>query len=337
MRLTGNGNIDSSFGDAGLATFDLQTDGSLLPVVNDLVVGPDRNIVGAGGVCRPHDCWWSDAGFVVRLLGDGGHSPGVIGIKELDDVWVKEDDGEAVFNVRRTGGHAGSVGISWNTVSVQDGALSGQDFVAASGNLHWSDGDARTQQIRVPILADNIVEVPEVFDIVMRSQQDGAGLGKRRASVVIEADGAPHGQFAVYNTEASEFYPASIPVFRDYYSSGIVSVTVTPVAGTATAGADFVADPVVLTWADGESGWKEAVIPIVEDNQPEGPEMFTVQLSNATGGAVVGPASSATVQIVGNNRGRVDQKNPGGSGALGWLSLFGLGLLRLLRGFPRQG
>ena len=114
-------------------------------------------------------------------------------------------------------------------------------------------------------------------------------------------------------------------------------MTVTPVAGTATAGADFVADPVVLTWADGESGWKEAVIPIVEDNQPEGSETFTVQLSNATGGAVVGPASSATVQIVGNNRGRVDQKNPGGSGALGWLSLFGLGLLRLLRGFPRQG
>ena len=330
FRLGAGGDLDTTFGDAGIAIFDLKSEAPTAPVVNDLFVGADRKIIGAGGVCPPDTCWWSDQAFVVRLLGDAGHSPGVIGFKEQSSIPASEDDGEVVVNVRRTGGRSGSVGVTWRTVAVAGEAMPGEDYATASGNLTWADGDTSIQQIRVPILADNIVEENELFHIELGSQGDGAGLGKHRALIFIQPDGAPHGQFGIASdVETTESQPARVSVFRNFYSSGMVTVTVTPVSGTAREGADFVADPVVLTWEDGESGWKDAVIPIVADSQPENTETFSVVLSNPTGGALIGPSSTATVRILA--RGLESVSNSSGGGAFGWVSLVLLGLLRRLR------
>jgi len=329
IRLTANGSFDVTFGDAGIATFGLKSEGTLLPIVNDLLVGADRNILGAGGTCAPDYCWWYDQGFVIRLLGNGGESPGIIGFADQFDVLVEETDGEVVVDVMRIGGRNGSVGVTWNTVTFDD-ATAGLDFIAGSGTLTWADGDVAPQQIRVPVLADNDVEEYERFNIVLGSLDDGAGLGKYRAPIAIAPDGAPHGQFGVaWDVESSEFQPARVYVQRNFYFAGAVSVTATPVSGTAVAGVDFLADPIVLTWADGDSDWKEALVPIVADDLREGNETFSVVLSNPTGGAIIGPHSSATVLIRANTQGQPARKS--GGGALGWLSLLALGLLRLFR------
>ena len=118
-------------------------------------------------------------------------------------------------------------------------------------------------------------------------------------------------------------------MFRDFYSSGVVSVTVTAVSGTAIAGQDFAENPVTLTWADGEFGWQDAVIQMFNDNGAEDVETFTLELSNPTGGAVIGPRSSATVRIAGNDR-QLSGDGSGG-GTFGFLSLLLLGFVRLLR------
>ena len=93
--------------------------------------------------------------------------------------------------------------------------------------------------------------------MTLRDSQGGAGLGTTGAIVQIAADGGPSGQFnlgeALLSVEESAPY-AQLTVSRGFYSSGTVSVTLTPLAGTAAAGADFVADPITLTWADGEGG-----------------------------------------------------------------------------------
>jgi hypothetical protein len=118
-----------------------------------------------------------------------------------------------------------------------------------------------------------------------------------------------------------------IGVVRSYYSSGAVSVTLTLIAGTATAGTDFVADPITLTWADGEGGVKTARVPIIDDTLEETFEDFTVNLSNATGGAVIGSGSSRRIGIAGNDQ----STSSGGGGAFGFLSLLLLGLLKTMR------
>jgi hypothetical protein len=110
-----------------------------------------------------------------------------------------------------------------------------------------------------------------------------------------------------------------------------VSVKVTPVSGTATAGSDFDSTSVVVSWADGDSDTKEVDIPITNDSTEEASESFTVQLSDATGGALVGAGPSIEIAIDAN-----DQPPPppppgsGGGGSFGYLSLLMLSAARLL-------
>lgn len=188
------------------------------------------------------------------------------------------------------------------------------------------------QQIRVPIVSDAFIEAAESFRVTLRDSQGGAGLGTTAAIVQIAADGGPFGQFnfreALLSVEEGTPY-AQLAVSRLFYSSGPVSVTLTPLAGTAAAGADFVADPITLTWADGEGGSKVARIPLVDDTQSELPEDFTVRLSNPTGGAVLGQQPVAIVRILDS-----DQPAPSrGGGAFDLFSVSVLGLLLTMRRF----
>jgi uncharacterized delta-60 repeat protein len=335
MRLQANGELDALFGNAGSTLIDLRSESGTSPVVHDLTVRADGGVVAAGG----ED--FSNQAFVVRLLGDGGgDSPGVLGIAEQANITTAEGTDEVVMNVRRTGGASGTVSVAYQTAGDPGfSAVPGQDYDSASGRLTWSDGDRTDRQIHVPILSDNTNEEPEFFQVELSDFQGGAGLGTSIAFVEIAADGGPFGQFNF--PDSTYFVPETasvgVGVSRDYFSSGAVSVTLTPVTGTATAGGDFVADPVTLSWADGESGFKFANISTVDDTFAEQTEIFSVELSNATGGAVIGPRASTTVQIVGNDQPPRPRPRPaeGGGGAFGFLSLLLLGIMNFLRS-PRK-
>jgi hypothetical protein len=165
---------------------------------------------------------------------------------------------------------------------------------------------------------------------MLSDAQSGAGLATINATVQIAADGSPFGQLGLSDSSYSvqESQSVEVAVLRSYYLSGAVSVTLTPIAETATAGDDFVADPVTVSWADGDSDWKIAEFAIVDDASEEPAESFRVELSNPTGGAVIGPRSSATVRIQ-----MSDQPPPklGGGGVFGYLSLLLLGVMTFLR------
>jgi hypothetical protein len=300
-----------------------------------MFVRADGSVLAAGGDQQ------SIGAFVVRLLGaGGGASPGVLGITAQSVISTAEG-GDVVVNVRRTGGADGSVSVAYRTTEDPAGstagrATAGEDFGNTLGLLTWGDGDVAEQQIRVPIMSDNSVERPETFRVTLSDNQDGAGLGTSGVTIAIAADGGPFGQlnFGQNVYEVPEIAISRTAVIRGYYSSGAVSVTLTPIAGTATADADFVAAPITLTWADGELGTKFADFRIVNDSLEEPIEDFSVQMSNPTGGALLGPQSTARVTIRANDqlppnvvRGSVD----GGGGAFDFLSLLLLGLLRTMR------
>jgi uncharacterized delta-60 repeat protein len=321
MRLHADGELDALFGRAGSTLIDFPSELGSASAVNDMLVRADGSVVAAGGDHR------SGRAFVAKLLGaGGGQSPGVLGVTEQSGISIAEGGGEVVVHVRRTGGADGSVNVAYQTTEVS--AAAGFDFGAVSGTLTWGDGDVADREIRVPIMSDINVEGPETFRVTLSDNQ-GGGLGTGAAAVTIAADGGPFGQFGIatsspLNTESG---PVEIGVVRSYYSSGAVSVTLTLIAGTATAGTDFVADPITLTWADGEGGVKTARVPIIDDTLEETFEDFTVNLSNATGGAVIGSGSSRRIGIAGNDQ----STSSGGGGAFGFLSLLLLGLLKTMR------
>ena len=330
MRLQMNGELDALFGNAGSMLIDLPSESGTSPVVRDMIVRADGSVVAAGG----DD--FSRRAFVIRLLGaGGGASPGILGVREQTAIPTTEGTEEVVVNVRRTGGAFGTVSLAYETVASDfQAAAVDQDFVGVTGRLTWGDGDTTEQQIRVPILTDDSVEEFEDFSVMLSDAQGGAGLGTLNATVQIAADGSPFGQFGFLETAdpVGESQTVEVFVSRNYYFTGPVSVTVTPVAGTATAGGDFVADPVTVTWAHDEADLKLVEFTIVDDTVAEPAESFTVELSNPTGGAVIGPHSSATVHIQGS-----DQPPPergSGGGAFGYLSLLLLGVMRFLGSIP---
>ncbi|HTO72977.1 MAG TPA: Calx-beta domain-containing protein, partial [Gemmatimonadales bacterium] len=293
VRLQASGMLDGLFGNAGSTWIDLHSSEAMYPAIYDMSVLADGGVLAAGGD-------WSVSGqrqpLLIRLVGTAGTAtPGVIGA-EVPILAAKEEDQKAVMTVRRLGGAAGQVSVAYHTADYTGAdaatATAGADYTAVSGRLTWADGDFSDRQITVPILADSgQVEEAERFVIALDDVQGGAGLGTEGV-VEIAADGAPAGQFGFVDSALTVLANAGtvqVYVYRNYYSQGAVSVTVTPVPGSATS-ADFSPTPIVLSWADGDSSWQTANIPITNSGA-ESPRSFTVQLSNPTNGAVVGPST----------------------------------------------
>jgi uncharacterized delta-60 repeat protein len=331
-RLHAGGSVDATFGEAGTTFVDLPSDFGVQTRINALDVGPDGRLVAAGGFP------YYGSPFVVQLMGDvGGDSPGVISVVQPTVESVEGED--LVVKVRRTGGKSGDVSVAYFTVSdgsnyyYQFPALPGEDYDHIGGTLTWADGDASEREIVVPIRADaGVPEETEGFRVALSHPQGGVGLGTRNAVANVLADGAPAGQFAIetFNPSVDEPGVAEIHVYRNYYSVGAVSVTLTPVAGTASA-ADFDATPITLNWADQDTAAQVVQIAIVDDGDRETPESFTVELSNPTGGAIIGPREVSEFTIIRNDFSRLNSNRSGGGGSTGWLSVLLLGLAELLR------
>jgi len=92
---------------------------------------------------------------------------------------------------------------------------------------------------------------------------------------------------------------AALLVSRTTGSDGSISVAFRTVAGTATAGADFVAvSSGLLSWADGDASDRIINIDLPDDSAIEGVEDFAVELFNPSGDAVVGTPASQEVRII---------------------------------------
>lgn len=334
MRLQATGALDAEFGDAGRAWIDLDTEYAGSTSVVEIAARSD------GGVLAVGNDGGSGQPFAVRLQGaNGGASAGVVGFAE-GYVEAAEADGQALIHLRRSGGSAGAVHVDWRTVADSD-ATEGEDYSSASGRIHWADGESGEREIAVPIAED--AGAPEGYEgihLALGDPAGGAGAGARNTTIYISPDGAPAGQISVnwYTDFTGEAGSAEIYLSRDYYSEGEVSVTVTFDAISAAAGDDFPADPVTVTWAAGDAEQKVVQLSLPDDSEREGRERFNFELSNPTGGAILGNSTSGVITIAESDMPVREPPPPprgGGGGASGFLSLFLFGFLQLARGRRR--
>lgn len=327
MRLQATGELDALFGNAGLTTIDLRSETGATPRIHEIEVQPDGGALVAGGDYatdppRP---------YAVRLLGNsGGDSSGVVSI--APGLLAAEESSEVEITVRRTGGRSGAVSVEYRTEAAGGLAEAGQDYRETSGILHWADGDTSDKTVVVPVLPDDAVEEHEQFALVLDEPEGGAGLGTRSAMIAIQAGGAPAGQFALetWYSLVAEPGTAEVLIHRNYYYEGEVCVTLEGVSGSATSGDDFLADAATYCWEDQDREPKYVELQVADDEAREGDEDFGIQLSNPTGGAVIGPRGAATFMIMENDV-PVQQPRGGGGGSAGFLSLLLLGLAQFLR------
>lgn len=349
-RLLADGALDTEYGRSGTTFVDPQVRLGQGAYVSDLQVADDHGLVVGGN----YYSWLNGSeGFVARLQGDGAAGgPGVFSIIR-PRILATEAGGSAVLSVRRSGGSTGAVAVTYTTSSFP-WALSGgstyapgnsaatSDFTASTGRLTWADGDATEREIVVPIVADTTVEEPEWFAVELSAPEGGAGLGYQAAQVEIAGTSYPYGDLVIFagSAAASEGTTAGFYVARNFYSQGAVSVTVrAAAAGTATPGDDFrntttTWQDVVVSWADGDAGAKYIPVQIVADGSAESAETLTLEIVSPTGGALLGTATQASVQIIAQSSpppARDPPKSRNGGGSFGWLGAMLAGLAGALR------
>jgi hypothetical protein len=252
------------------------------------------NAAGAGSIGVPTDSQ--------LLIIDDDPTPSL----RINDVAVTEGDVgtvDAVFTVTLSAASSFTVTANFTTADSTAGASS--DYQHAIGQVIFSPGDI-SKTISVTVNGDTNPEVHESF-FVLLSNPTAAFLTDATGIGTILSDDAPGGTFAFNvlhdNVDENDGF-ATIVINRAGPTANAVTVNYTTFDGNASsvpcatlsalasARCDFNSALGTLRFAAGETS-KSFVILINQDIFVETPESLTITVSNPTGGAVLGGATSA--------------------------------------------
>ncbi|GGD95122.1 Calx-beta domain-containing protein [Paenibacillus nasutitermitis] len=212
-----------------------------------------------------------------------------------------EESGPIRMKVIRSNGFEGTPTVHYSLIPVT--AVPGEDYIDKSGTLIFNSSQ---KAFDIVILDDDVPEGPETFILKLSDPTGGAKLGKysERLITIYDKDNIsnPPGSLQVEPIQSINETDGtiSLKVSRVNGSSGAVTVDYTTSDGTAAAGEDYTSVSGTLTFASGE--WTKTItVPILNDNDEEGDEQFTVTLSNPTGGAKLTAGASSTVVTIKSN------------------------------------
>jgi uncharacterized delta-60 repeat protein len=248
---------------------------------------------------------------VVTILDNDGGFAGVIDI--YGDYYDEESDGVlgGPLTLSRTEGSNGQVTVDYTVTSGT--ATAGQDFLATSGTVVWSDGDTSDKDIFVEILEDSLEEADETYIVTISNPTGGAELGYNTSATQVIADNdTPYpGEFIVTSytyTFDEDIGTINAAVQRRNGVDGAVSVSYSTADGTALDGSDYTGVSGTVEFADGVGCDRNynctgpylvnVPIAIIDDADYEpAAEDFAFNLSNPTGGAVLGTPATNTFTI----------------------------------------
>ncbi len=213
---------------------------------------------------------------------------------------VSEAGGLALITVVRIGDPGGYAYVEYSTTDVT--ATDGLDYDGQRGSLEFFGETKLT--ITIPIINDTLLEGSEtVFISLFNPDPFYTELGARSNAVLTILDDEPTVSFKSFSYSVAENAGAVVVAVRRYGSTNEgFSVDYATQDGSATAGADYVAQNGTLTFAAGETE-PSFTVSILNDALIEGDENFSVQLGNLTGNVFFGAITIARVRIFDNDRG----------------------------------
>ncbi|MBI1176026.1 hypothetical protein GC207_01150 [bacterium] len=221
-------------------------------------------------------------------------------------VKTTENAGQVNVTVQINGTTTSNMSVDYTT---SDGtAKAGTDYEAQSGTITFPAGQTNAT-ISINLVNDQIAESPESFYVTLRNPNpsDYSALGTDyQATVTIDDDEKAYRfeQPAIIVSEAVG--AVSLAVDRQGDTNAASSVSVHPVAGTATAGMDFAGADVVVDFAAGEST-KQVTIPLVNDFVAESDKTFSLKLVNpSTGYGTVTPSTASVTLLDDDRPGAID-------------------------------
>ncbi|MGB0207967.1 MAG: Calx-beta domain-containing protein, partial [Candidatus Puniceispirillaceae bacterium] len=183
--------------------------------------------------------------------------------------------------------------ISLNWATSDDTAIAGEDYNTAGGVLIFNPGEV-SHTVPVTILADDIPEGIEAFEIILSNVTSGAIISDDTAVITITDDDG-HPTISTEATSASEGSSnAMIDVELSHSSPLTISVDYATVNSSAIAGKDYTSTSGTLTFNPGEES-KSISIPVLSDNVFEPTEKFKVILSNPVNATIAVGTSNVTL------------------------------------------
>jgi hypothetical protein len=254
------------------------------------------NVNGAGASLG------SPSSATLKIIDNDARSPVTVLQFSPAKVSVAEAGKTVRLTINRTGDLSRAVGVNYATVN--GSATGGSDYLAVAGTLAFEPNEtSRTIDIRVN--DDKLVESNETFQVLLSNPTGGATLGDVRAATVTIIDNDRHTASIQFKTAiarvAESGKTVALTVTRTGDASKAATVHYHTANGTAQAGRDYTAASGTLTFKAKETS-KTIKINVKDDKLVEGNEQFRVVLSDPKGGAALGPASTATVTIVDNDR-----------------------------------
>ena len=214
----------------------------------------------------------------------------------LADVTVGEEAGTVTVTATLDMAVSGGFTVDASTADgTTNGATAGTDYTAVTDQTLTFAGTAgETQTVEVTISSDTIIEADETFTVSL-STLTGTTLPvgiSSTATVTIEDDERPTitlGDVTV--TEGDDPMTATVTATLDIAVSGGLTADVSTTDDTATAGSDYTTTTTMLTFAGTAGETQEFTVPILDDEDFEMEEMFSVTLTTSLTHADINPAT----------------------------------------------
>jgi uncharacterized delta-60 repeat protein/uncharacterized repeat protein (TIGR01451 family) len=211
--------------------------------------------------------------------------------------------GRATIPIYRFGSTVGPASVEFMTTANGTAQPFGR-YIPVETNIVFNPGDT-VQNAFIPIINDNLVLGNQTVTMALTDPTNTLLSTPAAATLtIVETTTAP-GTLAfsapsyVVSEQGTNAY---LNVLRTNGVTGVVTVNYFTQNGTALAGLKYVATNGTLVFADGQTS-KTIVVPIINDTNVTGNEVFSVSLTNATGGATLAGPTTVPVTIVDENVG----------------------------------
>lgn len=256
----------------------------------------------------------SDINSGLYILRDKTHdqAQGTVSFTESESEVVPGDT--AIVLVERPQG-SGEVSVAYEVV---DGNTEeGVDYQSISGRLTWASGDNASKELRVVTMDAGKNRQLQAF-LKLHDPKGRVSLVSPSYHNIKFGENVPQPgaiSFAQTTTTASEATQLhDVNVLREGGNAGVVKVEYQLVSGSAEVGVDVQQASGELIWQDGDSNAKTIIINLIEDQEVEGNETFSIKLSSVDGSTIGNndefaftiadndAANSAPVVSAGDNR-----------------------------------
>jgi uncharacterized delta-60 repeat protein/uncharacterized repeat protein (TIGR01451 family) len=263
--------------------------------VSSLLVQPDRKIVFVGGFTSFDG---QPKKYIARIEGGAMADSGSLEFSSAI-YQAMENETNALVTVRRKGGTLGQVSVDYQT-TLDGSAKANADYVPSKGTLTFQEGET-FQTFLVPLIDNNQVTGDLTVNLVL-SNFVGAQIGNQpTATIVIQNNDSEIG-FSLPGYSVNKNVSgrsAVITVLRQGATNSLAQVGYLTASITAVTNINYLPVAGVLTFNPGET-LKTFAVPVLTNNLVEGDKQVRLILSNPTGNAVLGQASSV-LTIVDDN------------------------------------